>query len=76
DDPRFYQPPPATWKRILLILFVFFLFYVGVKLRWRSIPTEDMIVHTDRYSDTHKFRPAASPIIRRRLPDGRIEVRG
>lgn len=30
----------------------------------------------DRYSNEHKFRPAASPIITERLPDGRLKVRG
>lgn len=29
-----------------------------------------------RYSDEHKFRPAASPIITETMKDGRLKVRG
>ena len=34
------------------------------------------LVLTFRYSKEHKFRPAASPVITERLPDGRLRVRG
>ncbi|KAF9517987.1 hypothetical protein BS47DRAFT_423092 [Hydnum rufescens UP504] len=78
DDPRFRTPKVAAWKRAALIGFIIFLFYLGYRLRMMAIAvnTEDIIVHAERYSEQHKYRPAASPIIRRRLPDGRLEVRG
>jgi len=78
DDPRFRAPKVAAWKRVALVAFVIFLFYLGYWLRRMAITenNEDIIVHAERYSEQHKYRPAASPIIRRRLPDGRLEVRG
>ncbi|KAF8327275.1 uncharacterized protein EI90DRAFT_3127330 [Cantharellus anzutake] len=74
DDPRFVEPTPAHWKRAALILFILFLAWAGYKLR--SMRSDPVYVYADRYSQQFKYRPAASPIIRRRLPDGRIEIRG
>ena len=32
-DPRFNPPVPATWKRVALVLFVLFLFFLTYWLR-------------------------------------------
>lgn len=47
DDPRFVEPTPAAWKRVALILFLFFLAWAGYKLRTMGAPRE-MYVYADR----------------------------
>lgn len=130
---EFNRPPPATWKRVLLVLAVLLMGYVAVKLGGygekkpqviyasRSVfrilfrthhrgssPTHDpsaglsgynspaifillptfllplpaslvrkpKIPLTRRYSEEHRYRPAASPVITEYLKDGRIRLRG
>ncbi|PPR03370.1 hypothetical protein CVT24_012495 [Panaeolus cyanescens] len=78
EDPRFNQPPPAIWKRLALIGFVGFLFWLGLVLRGNLLQAKKkpQIIYASRYSKEHKFRPAASPIITETLKDGRIRLRG
>ncbi|KAL4068507.1 hypothetical protein V8B97DRAFT_2008786 [Scleroderma yunnanense] len=74
-DPRFDRPPPAAWKRIALILFIIFLFWLSYAMR----PKKDVqpeVIYASRYSKEFKYRPAASPIITERLKDGRVRLRG
>ncbi|KAH7906975.1 hypothetical protein BJ138DRAFT_1015296 [Hygrophoropsis aurantiaca] len=74
-DPRFNRPPPATWKRISLLVFVAFLFWLSFSIKSKK-PVEENIIHASRYSKEFKYRPAASPIITERLKDGRTRLRG
>ncbi|KIM79843.1 hypothetical protein PILCRDRAFT_73740 [Piloderma croceum F 1598] len=74
-DPRFNVPPPSTWKRVALLLFVGFLFWLSFYVKV-SKPEKPKIVHASRYSKEYKFRPAASPVITERLKDGRVRLRG
>ncbi|KAI6132393.1 hypothetical protein EDD16DRAFT_1699656 [Pisolithus croceorrhizus] len=74
-DPRFNPPPPATWKRVALIAFVIFLFWLSYSLRTKKNTQQD-IIYASRYSKEFKYRPAASPIITERLKDGRVRLRG
>jgi len=50
DDPRFRAPKVAAWKRVALVAFVIFLFYLGYWLRRMAITenNEDIIVHAER----------------------------
>ncbi|EIW77474.1 hypothetical protein CONPUDRAFT_168392 [Coniophora puteana RWD-64-598 SS2] len=73
-DPRFERPSPPAWKRLLLIAFTVFLFWLAFAIRPKQ--TEDKIIYASRYSKEHKFRPAASPVITERLKDGRTRLRG
>ncbi|KZT20902.1 hypothetical protein NEOLEDRAFT_1074740 [Neolentinus lepideus HHB14362 ss-1] len=75
QDPRFNQPAPALWKRILLLVFFFGLVWLGFNLRLQG-NSDPKVVHAQRYSKDYKFRPAASPVISERLKDGRVRVRG
>ncbi|KAA1472909.1 hypothetical protein DENSPDRAFT_751191, partial [Dentipellis sp. KUC8613] len=63
------------WKRVALILFIAFMFWLSFAIRtpYKHTPK---VVHAHRYSKEHKFRPAASPIITEKLKDGRTRVRG
>ncbi|EKM76849.1 hypothetical protein AGABI1DRAFT_115523 [Agaricus bisporus var. burnettii JB137-S8] len=75
-DERFNPPPPSPWKRLALLLFIVFLFYIAFQMR-SSIPSKKAkVVYASRYSKEHKFRPAASPIITEALKDGRTRLRG
>ncbi|KAG6330672.1 hypothetical protein ID866_8415 [Astraeus odoratus] len=74
-DPRFNRPPPAAWKRIALILFIVFLFWLSYSLRPKKTAKPE-VIYASRYSKEFKYRPAASPIITERLKDGRIRLRG
>ncbi|KAJ3923326.1 hypothetical protein F5877DRAFT_63420 [Lentinula edodes] len=78
EDPRFHQPTPSPFKRILLLLFIAFLFWFAIVLgRARILRSQKpQIVYANRYSTEHKFRPAASPIITETLKDGRLRIRG
>ncbi|KAF5391789.1 hypothetical protein D9757_001816 [Collybiopsis confluens] len=77
-DPRFEQPTPSPFKRILLLLFIGFLFWLAFALgRARLIKAnKPQIIYSNRYSAEHKYRPAASPIITETLKDGRLRIRG
>ncbi|KZW03075.1 hypothetical protein EXIGLDRAFT_759385 [Exidia glandulosa HHB12029] len=68
--------PPSPWKRAALILFIFALLWFAARLRAQSRPGKPAVVHAERYSKKFKFRPAASPIVTQKLPDGRTRVRG
>jgi len=72
-DPRARTP---TWKRVLLILFIGILVVLAYKIRSSGRLAEPEIIHAERYSREHKYRPAASPIITETLKDGRIRIRG
>ncbi|CED85571.1 hypothetical protein [Phaffia rhodozyma] len=92
--PRdFNPPPPASWKRALLLAVIAFLFWFSLRLsnsknmvKHKSIDEiykekiesryGPNVVHAKRYSNEHKFRPAASPVITERTKDGRIRLRG
>ncbi|KIJ10322.1 hypothetical protein PAXINDRAFT_172189 [Paxillus involutus ATCC 200175] len=74
-DPRFNPPPPAVWKRVALIAFIIFLFWLSFTFR-QSKNVEPNVVHASRYSKEFKYRPAASPIVTERLKDGRTRLRG
>ncbi|EGO03183.1 hypothetical protein SERLA73DRAFT_129437 [Serpula lacrymans var. lacrymans S7.3] len=63
------------WKRVALLLFVLFLFWLSWSIK-PSSNTQPKVVHASRYSKEHKYRPAASPIITERLKDGRVRLRG
>ncbi|KAI0049856.1 hypothetical protein FA95DRAFT_1488372 [Auriscalpium vulgare] len=77
QDPRFNPPTPSAWKRVGLIVFIVVMFWLSFQLRTTpSTHKEPEVVHADRYSKTHKFRPAASPIITEALKDGRVRLRG
>ncbi|CAL1715850.1 unnamed protein product [Somion occarium] len=78
EDPRFNPPTPSFWKRIALVITVFFLFWVAYSIRTPlyARPPKETVVHANRYSKDYKFRPAASPIITEKLKDGRMRVRG
>ncbi|KAF8481460.1 hypothetical protein JB92DRAFT_2800349 [Gautieria morchelliformis] len=73
-DARFNPPPPSTWKRVALVVLVVFLFWLAFRMRLQQ--RKPQIIHADRYSREHKYRPAASPIITETLKDGRIRLRG
>ncbi|KIK63586.1 hypothetical protein GYMLUDRAFT_71725 [Collybiopsis luxurians FD-317 M1] len=77
-DSRFHQPTPSPFKRILLLLFIGFLFWFAFSLGRARInrAKKPQIVYANRYSAEHKFRPAASPIITETLKDGRLRIRG
>ncbi|KAF8998858.1 hypothetical protein BDQ17DRAFT_1190283, partial [Cyathus striatus] len=72
---RFDQPTPSPWKRVALLLFIGFLFWLTYNIRGLRNKKPE-IVYASRYSKEHKFRPAASPIITETLKDGRIRLRG
>lgn len=74
EDPRFNLPAPSIWKRVALIVFVFFIFWFAINMRMRQ--SKPQVIHAQRYSSEYKFRPAASPIITERLKDGRTRLRG
>ncbi|KAF9068667.1 hypothetical protein BDP27DRAFT_1448196 [Rhodocollybia butyracea] len=78
EDTRFRQPTPSPLKRVLLLLFIGFLFWFAFVLgRARILRSKKPeIVYANRYSAEHKFRPAASPIITETLKDGRLRIRG
>ncbi|KAG8944575.1 hypothetical protein FRC04_001698 [Tulasnella sp. 424] len=68
-------------KRLLLLLvFVAIWLFVAYKLFVSPIaykkPKRPRVIHADRYSETHKFRPAASPVVTETLADGTLLVRG
>ncbi|KAH7882853.1 hypothetical protein F5I97DRAFT_140281 [Phlebopus sp. FC_14] len=74
-DPRFDRPSPPLWKRIALLAFIAFLFWLSFMMRPRKM-SEPNVIHATRYSTEYKFRPAASPVITERLKDGRVRLRG
>ncbi|KAF9444661.1 hypothetical protein P691DRAFT_736132 [Macrolepiota fuliginosa MF-IS2] len=77
DDVRFSPPPPSLWKRIVLIVAVVLLFYLGFKARAAlAHDRKSSVIYASRYSKEHKFRPAASPVITEMLKDGRTRLRG
>ncbi|WWC64688.1 uncharacterized protein I303_107299 [Kwoniella dejecticola CBS 10117] len=74
---EFNRPPPSWWKRTLLILVIlamaWFSIWLGRKGMEEKGPT---IIYANRYSDEHKYRPAASPVITEYLSGNRIRLRG
>ncbi|OCF44606.1 hypothetical protein I317_01493 [Kwoniella heveanensis CBS 569] len=79
---EFNRPAPSWWKRVLLVIALFAMGWISIKLGsqgWGS-GTKDgdkpTIIYASRYSDEHKYRPAASPVITEYLPGNRIRLRG
>ncbi|WVR00196.1 hypothetical protein IAU59_007338 [Kwoniella sp. CBS 9459] len=77
---EFNRPPPSWWKRVLLVIALLAMGWISIKLgslgwgaRKDDKPT---IIYASRYSDEHKYRPAASPVITEYLPGNRIRLRG
>ncbi|EJD49445.1 hypothetical protein AURDEDRAFT_112609 [Auricularia subglabra TFB-10046 SS5] len=68
------RAPASAWKRAALLAFVFGLFWLA--FRMRAAPRRSPVVHAERYSRQFKYRPAASPIVTSKLPDGRTRIRG
>ncbi|KAG9081210.1 hypothetical protein FRC06_005726 [Ceratobasidium sp. 370] len=67
----------SAFRRVLLIPVTVFVLYLSFKYYvWATTPVKPQIIYADRYSEKHKFRPAASPIITEKLKDGRIRIRG
>ncbi|EIW71783.1 hypothetical protein TREMEDRAFT_60698 [Tremella mesenterica DSM 1558] len=73
-ESEFARPPPSWWKRLLLVLFVLFTGWAAVRLG--SSQRKPKVIYASRYSEEHKYRPAASPVITEHLQDGRIRLRG
>ncbi|KAH9991838.1 hypothetical protein BJV77DRAFT_919163, partial [Russula vinacea] len=77
QDPRFNPPTPSWWKRALVILAIVALFWLYFSLRASmQRGAEEEIIHAQRYSKQHKYRPAASPVITEKLKGGKTRVRG
>jgi len=78
QDPRFNPPTPSWWKRALVVLFIVAMFWLYFSLRasMRQAEAQPGVIHAHRYSNQHKYRPAASPIVTETLKDGRKRVRG
>ncbi|KAF8472923.1 hypothetical protein DFH94DRAFT_673646 [Russula ochroleuca] len=77
QDPRFNPPTPSWWKRALVILFIVAMFWLYFSLRASmQRAAQEEIIHAHRYSNQHKYRPAASPVVTEKLKDGRTRVRG
>ncbi|KAG7531932.1 hypothetical protein FFLO_04000 [Filobasidium floriforme] len=72
----FNQPPPSRLSRAALIAGILLLLWVASKLGQWGQPVKPQIIYANRYSDEHKYRPAASPVITETLKDGRIRLRG
>ncbi|WWD03567.1 hypothetical protein V865_001621 [Kwoniella europaea PYCC6329] len=74
---EFNRPPPSWWKRFMLIavliLMAWFSVWLGRKGMQEQKPT---VIYASRYSEEHKYRPAASPVITEYLPGNRIRIRG
>ena len=47
-DPRFNVPPPSTWKRVALLLFVGLLFWLSFYVKL-SKPEKPKVIHANRY---------------------------
>ncbi|KAF8883495.1 hypothetical protein CPB84DRAFT_1626229, partial [Gymnopilus junonius] len=77
-DPRFARPSPSPLKRLALVIFLAFLFWLGFQMRSGLLERkkDSKVIYASRYSKDHKFRPAASPVITETLKDGRIRIRG
>jgi len=52
------------------------MFWLSIKLGGMSGKKQPEIIYASRYSEEHKYRPAASPIITETLSSGRIRIRG
>ncbi|PPQ68550.1 hypothetical protein CVT26_003359 [Gymnopilus dilepis] len=78
EDPRFARTPPSPFKRLALVIFLAFLFWLGFQMRSSLLESKrhPKVIHASRYSKEYKFRPAASPVITETLRDGRVRVRG
>ncbi|WRT70325.1 uncharacterized protein IL334_007323 [Kwoniella shivajii] len=78
-EDEFNRPPPSWWKRSLLVLTLCFMAWMSVWLGRKGLGTDNSkptIIYASRYSEEHKYRPAASPVITEHLPGNRIRLRG
>ncbi|AFR96925.1 hypothetical protein J008_04835 [Cryptococcus neoformans] len=73
---EFNRPPPAWWKRVLLILAIIAMGWLSIYLGRRGMSKKPQVIYASRYSEEFKYRPAASPVITETLSDGRIRIRG
>ncbi|KIR51457.1 hypothetical protein I315_06156 [Cryptococcus gattii Ru294] len=73
---EFNRPPPAWWKRMLLIVAIIAMGWLSIYLGRRGMSKKPQVIYASRYSEEFKYRPAASPVITETLPDGRIRIRG
>jgi len=75
-DRRFNPPTPSPWKRVALVLFLCFLFWLSYRIPRLIPPQEPEVVYADRYSNEYKYRPAASPVITEALKNGKRRIKG
>jgi hypothetical protein len=47
-DPRFNPEAPSVWKRVALILFLIFMFWLAVRMRLAQVPSQANVVYADR----------------------------
>ncbi|KAF8630807.1 hypothetical protein AX15_002709 [Amanita polypyramis BW_CC] len=65
------------YRKLATVVAVFAILLGFVLSTYQATQTQKpKVVHANRYSKEHKFRPAASPIITETLKDGRVRVRG
>ncbi|WWC91605.1 uncharacterized protein L201_006551 [Kwoniella dendrophila CBS 6074] len=75
---EFNRPPPIWWKRVLLVIALIFMAWLSIWLGKKGMEESNKptIIYASRYSDEHKYRPAASPVITEYLSGNRIRLRG
>ncbi|GMK54516.1 hypothetical protein CspeluHIS016_0111020 [Cutaneotrichosporon spelunceum] len=76
---EFNRPEPQWWKRVGLILTLFFLAWFSIYIGKEHVFNKEKkpeVIYATRYSDEFRYRPAASPVITEYLKDGRIRLRG
>ncbi|KAL5536425.1 hypothetical protein ACEPAF_247 [Sanghuangporus sanghuang] len=67
---------PNIWSRFRKILLILAAVWLALAILRGSGRQRPKVVHARRYSESYKFRPAASPIVTETLKDGRIRIRG
>ncbi|KAK1922022.1 hypothetical protein DB88DRAFT_496867 [Papiliotrema laurentii] len=75
-EAEFNRRPPAWYKRAGLVLAIIFMAWIAIRLGSWNRSTQPKVIYASRYSEEHKYRPAASPVITEYLKDGRIRLRG
>ncbi|KAK7455820.1 hypothetical protein VKT23_010854 [Stygiomarasmius scandens] len=73
-----HQVHPSPIKRTLWMIVIGLVLLLAFNSAYSSWARSKrpQVVHAQRYSKEHKFRPAASPIITESLRDGRVRLRG
>ena len=63
-DPRFDRPPPAAWKRIALILFLAFLFWLSYAIRPTKQSAKPEVIYASRCVWNYlRFVPQNYPLV-------------